>query len=539
MPSIPLRNDTIPSLIDAAAQHFGDTIYLGEGEVRISFNELRTRTRQVATALIARGIEKGDRIAIWAPNIYEWVIAAYGLQSIGAVLVTLNTRYKRAEAGFILRKSGAKLLFCIDNFLNADYPGMLAEEELPALNEIVLLRPQTDSPQRTQTDSPQRKSSDRHTSWQAFLDSGSTISAQQIDARAQAVHGDDTADILFTSGTTGAPKGVMAGHGQNLRTFRYWADVIGLQAGDRYLIIGPFFHSFGYKAGLLTALMCGCTALPQLVFDTEQILKRIQHERINVMPGPPTLFQSILAFPNWQQYDISSLQRAATGAAAIPVELIRQMREILKIDTVISAYGLTECCGTATMCHPDDDAETIAKTSGRAIEGTEVKCIDSDGNAVPCGEPGEIVIRGYNVMQGYFENPQATADTIDKDGWLHTGDVGVLDTRGNLRITDRLKDMFITGGFNVYPAEIENILATHPQLAMTAAIGIPDERMGEVCMVWAVKKAGGGLTAEQLIQWCRDNMANYKVPRRVEFVDALPLNASGKVLKTELRARIK
>ena len=529
MPSIPLRSDTIPSLIDAAAAQFGDAIYLGENDTRISFNELRTRTRQVAAALIARGIKKGDRIAIWAPNVYEWVIAAYGLQSIGAILVTLNTRYKRAEASFILKKSGAKLLFCIDNFLGCDYPAILAGEDLPALQEIVLLRPQGDL--------SQRKNNQRHTGWQQFLDSGSAVGAAQIDAHAQAVTGEDTADILFTSGTTGAPKGVMAGHSQNLRTFRYWAEVVGLEAGDRYLIIGPFFHSFGYKAGLLTALMSGCTALPHLVFDTEQILKRIQDERITVMPGPPTLFQSILAFPNWQQYDISSLQRATTGAAAIPVELIRQMREVLKIHTVVSAYGLTECCGTATMCLPSDDAETIAKTSGRAIEGTEVKCIDSNGNEVALGEAGEIVIRGYNVMQGYFENPQATADTIDKDGWLHTGDVGVLDERGNLRITDRLKDMFITGGFNVYPAEIENILAAHPALAMSAVIGIPDERMGEVCMVWAVKKPGTELDADQLFKWCRDNMANYKVPRRIEFVDTLPLNASGKVLKTDLRAR--
>jgi len=522
MPDFPLRSDTIPALIEAAAARFGDAIYLHDGDTHISFNELRAQTRQVAAALIAQGVKKGDRVAIWAPNIYEWVIAAYGVQTIGAILVTLNTRYKRSEASYILNKSATKLLFSIDKFLDCDYPAMLDGEELPSLQKTILLRPQ----------------SQRHTSWQDFLQSGNAVNAEQLDAHIAAVSGDDTADILFTSGTTGAPKGVMAGHAQNLRTYHYWSSVMELQAGDRYLVIGPFFHSFGYKAGLLTSLMSGCTVFPHLVFDTAKILQRIQDERITVMPGPPTLFQSILAFPNWQQYDISSLQRASTGAAAIPVELIRQMREVLKIDIVVSAYGLTESCGTATMCLATDDAETIAKTSGHAIEGTEVKCVDSNGVEVPLGEAGEIVVRGYNVMQGYFENPQATAETI-KNGWLHTGDVGILDQHGNLRITDRLKDMFITGGFNVYPAEIENILASHPALAMSAVIGAPDERMGEVCMVWAVKKAGASIDASSLIQWCRDNMANYKVPRRVEFVDALPLNASGKVLKTELRARIK
>jgi acyl-CoA synthetase (AMP-forming)/AMP-acid ligase II len=519
-----LSSETLPDLIDQAATCFGADIFIEDGATRISFTDLRSRSRQVAAALLARGIGKGDRVAIWAPNVYEWIIACFGIQHIGAVLVTLNTRYKRSEATYILQKSGAKLLFSIDNFLGCDYPGMLAGESLPDLQEVVLLRRNSDNPQTT---------------WEAFLESGGAIDSARLDAAAKAVSGGDTADILFTSGTTGAPKGVMAGHSQNLRTFRAWADTVGLQRGDRYLIVGPFFHSFGYKAGILTSLMSGATVLPHQVFDTEQILKRIQDERITVMPGPPTLFQSILAFPNWQQYDISTLARATTGAAAIPVELIRQMREVLKIDTVISAYGLTESCGTATMCHEDDDAETIAHTSGCAIEGTEIRCVDTSGAEVPRGEPGEVVVRGYNVMQGYFENPQATADTIDEGGWLHTGDIGIMDARGYLRITDRLKDMFITGGFNVYPAEIENTLATHPELAMTAAIGVPDERMGEVCMVWAVKKAGSGLDEATLIKWCRDNMANYKVPRRIEFVDALPLNAGGKVLKTELRSRIK
>ncbi|HVL01962.1 MAG TPA: AMP-binding protein, partial [Dongiaceae bacterium] len=299
--------------------------------------------------------------------------------------------------------------------------------------------------------------------------------------------------------------------------------------------INPFFHSFGYKAGILACLVKGVTLLPHAVFDASAILERIARDRISVLPGPPTLFQSLLAHPQLDQYDLSSLKRATTGAAVIPVEMIRQMKQRLGFETVITAYGLTESCGLVTMCRAGDSAEIIATTSGRVIPNVELRCIDSDNNEVPRGEPGEIVVRGYNVMQGYFENAAATADSVDEDGWLYTGDIGVMDAEGNLKITDRLKDMFITGGFNCYPAEIEKIIAGNSAVAMNAVIGVPDDRMGEVAMVFVVKKNGATLDESSLIGWCRDQMANFKVPRKVRFVDALPLNASGKVVKAELR----
>jgi acyl-CoA synthetase (AMP-forming)/AMP-acid ligase II len=329
----------------------------------------------------------------------------------------------------------------------------------------------------------------------------------------------------------------MTTHGQNLRVFVEWTGGIGLRAGDRYLVVNPFFHSFGYKGGWLACLLRGATVLPHAVFDVAAVFGRIARERISVLPGPPSLYQSILAHPECGKADLSSLRLAVTGAAAVPVELVHRMRDVLGFETVLTAYGLTESCGVVSMCRPEDDAETISTTSGRAIPGVEVRCVDDKGNEVPRGEPGEVVVRGYNVMRGYFEDPEETAKTIDADGWLHTGDVAVMDARGYLRITDRIKDLFIYSGFNCYPAEIENLMYGSGLFAQVAVVGVPDERMGEVGVAFVVRAPGKDFAPDDVIAWCRANMANYKVPRRVEIVEALPVNASGKVLKFELRER--
>jgi acyl-CoA synthetase (AMP-forming)/AMP-acid ligase II len=370
-----------------------------------------------------------------------------------------------------------------------------------------------------------------------FAERGNEIATTEVDERCDAVAGSDLSDLLFTSGTTGAPKGVMTTHGQNLRAFRDWADVVGLRAGDRYLCVNPFFHSFGYKAGILAALMTGATLLPHAVFDADEVLTRIERDRISMVPGPPSLFQQLLANPSLAATDVSTLRLAVTGAAAIPVSLVEQMRDRLGFETVITGYGLTEACGIATMCRHDDDPETIANTSGRAIPGIEVEVVDDEGNELPRGEAGEVVVRGYNVMRGYFEQPEETKATIDPEGWLHTGDIAVMDDRGYVRITDRKKDMFIVGGFNAYPAEIEGIMSVHPAIAQVAVVGVPDARLGEVGLAYVVCRPGEALDADELIAWCRDEMANFKVPADVEFVDELPMNATGKVLKYELRDR--
>jgi len=511
--------ETIPRLVFGAAERFGSASAIEEEGVVTSFQELASAGLGAARAFIAAGVEPGDRVGVWAPNLREWVVAAIGIQMAGGVLVTMNTRMKGGEAAYILRKSGAKMLCTMGEFLGTNFVEMLSGEDLPALERIVTLRGEAKGV----------------TSFADFLLEGERVSEDAARARALSVGPDDLSDFLFTSGTTGNPKGVMTCHGQSIRAFMSWSEVVGLRGGDRYLIVMPFFHSFGYKAGWLACLMRGATILPHQVFDVPVILERIVSDRVSVLPGAPTIYQSMLAHPGIDQIDTSSLRLAVTGAAPTPVELIRRMKSELGFETVITGYGLTECCGIATMCRYDDDPETIATTSGRAIEDVEVLCVDESGKELPRGEPGEVWIRGYNVMQGYFEDAPETAKAIDSEGWLHTGDIAIMDERGYVKITDRIKDMYITGGFNCYPAEIENALYGSGQFAQTAVIGVPDERLGEVGMAFVVPAPGEKPTPESVIAWCRENMANYKVPRRVAIVDELPTNASGKVTKFVLR----
>lgn len=512
---------TIPRAVARAAERFGDRPALEDGDVRLSFRELADAGLAAARACLAAGVERGDRVAIWAPNVAEWVTAAIGLQSAGAALVPLNTRFKGAEAGYVLRRSGARLLFTVGEFLGTDYAAALAGEELPALREIVTLRGRSAGA----------------TPWPDFLARGASVPESAARERAESVAPGDLSDVMFTSGTTGQPKGAMTAHGQNLRVFDAWSRGAGIREGDRYLIVNPFFHTFGYKAGWLACIQVGATAIPHAVFDAGAVLERIGKERITVLPGPPTLYQSLLNHPERARFDLSSLRLAVTGAAAIPVELVRRMHSELGFETVITAYGLTESSGTVTMCLPTDDAETIATTSGRAIPGVEVKCADALGAEVPRSTPGEIHVRGFNVMRGYLDDPAETAKAVDAEGWLHTGDIGVMDERGYLRITDRIKDMFIVGGFNCYPAEIENLMYRHGGIAQVAVVGVPDERMGEVGVAFVVPAPGASLSPDEVVAWCREHMANFKVPRRVELVKTLPTNASGKVLKYELRQR--
>jgi acyl-CoA synthetase (AMP-forming)/AMP-acid ligase II len=497
---------TLPDLVATAAAQFADAEAVADGERRVSFVELAALTRRAAAVCVDHGVQPGDRVGIWAPNTLDWVVAALGTLTAGAALVPLNTRFKGEEAAWILDRSRAAMTFVSPPFLGNDYPAMLGDR-----SDVVVLADAL---------------------WRADPGDGA---AAEVERRLAAVRPDDTGDLIFTSGTTGRPKGVVTTQAQTIRVFDTWADVVGLRAGDRYLVVNPFFHTFGYKAGIIACLLRGATIVPQPVFDVPVVLDLIERERISVLPGPPTLYQSILDAPDRQSRDLSSLRLIVTGAAVVPVVLIERLRDELSVETVLTAYGLTESTGTATMCRRGDDPETIATTSGRAIPDTEVQVVAPDGAAVPTGEPGEVVVRGYNVMAGYFEDPDATAAAIDAEGWLHTGDVGVLDAHGNLRITDRLKDMYVVGGFNAYPAEIEQMLAAHPGIAESAVVGVPDERLGEVGQAFVVARPGASLDPDEIVAWCRDRMANYKAPRTVVVVDVLPRNASGKVVKFELR----
>jgi acyl-CoA synthetase (AMP-forming)/AMP-acid ligase II len=519
---------TIPELVADSCARYAGVEALVEGDVRLTYAELEGEVRRAARALIAAGVENGDRVALWAPNCWEWVVAALGTHLVGGVVVPVNTRFKGTEAAHVLGRSGAKLLFTVTDFLDTDYVALLLDgppgerPELPGLATVVVLR---------------GTSRDDTVAFADFLAGADGVDDAILDARIAAVGPHDLCHLMFTSGTTGAPKGVMLEHGAVCRAYDTWAEVVGLREGDRYLIINPYFHSFGLNAGILACLMRGATNLPHAVFDVPQVMARVVADRITMLPGPPAIYQTILNHPDLDSFDLSTLRLAVTGAAAIPVDMIVQMRERLGFETVVTGYGLTESSGMATMCRHDDDPETIATTSGRAVDDVEVLVVGEDGTEMARGEPGEIVIRGYNVMRGYFDDEAETARAVDADGWLHTGDIGVMDDRGYIRITDRLKDMFIVGGFNAYPAEIESLLLAHPDVGQVAVIGIPDERMGEVGMAFVVPAAGATPDPDAIIAWSREHMANYKAPRRVEIVDELPLVPAGKVDKNALRAR--
>jgi acyl-CoA synthetase (AMP-forming)/AMP-acid ligase II len=509
---------TIGALVRSAADEHAGLEAVVDGGQRLSFADLGSAVTRAARATIASGVQPGDRVAIWAPNRLEWVVGALGALTAGAALVPMNTRYKAEEAGYLLNRSRARLLLVSPPFLGNDYEAMLraafGERGLRHLETVVTLG---------------------GPAWESWLSTGDRVDAAAVDERVAATGPEATSDIIFTSGTTGRPKGVVTTHFQSLRVFDTWAEIVGLRNCDRYLIVNPFFHTFGYKAGILACLLRGATILPQSSFDPVAVMEAIARERVTVLPGPPTLYQTLLDHPDRERHDLSSLRLAVTGAAVVPVALVRRMQAELGLETVLTAYGLTEATGTVTMCRRDDDPETIAGTSGRPIPDTEVRVVDTGGTPLGAGEPGEVQVRGYHVMQGYFEDAEATAEAIVDGGWLRTGDIGVLDERGNLKITDRLKDMFVVGGFNAYPAEIEQVIAGHPAVSEAAVVGVPDGRLGEVGRAYLVLRPGVVLDPDELIAWCRERMANFKVPRAVEVVDTLPRNASGKVLKFALR----
>jgi acyl-CoA synthetase (AMP-forming)/AMP-acid ligase II len=508
-----MANDprTIPGVLDRIGDEFSNHPALVTDDRELTYSELKTEVRRAAAAMIELGVNAGDRVAIWSPNTWHWVVACLATHYAGAVVVPLNTRYTATEATDILSRTSAPLLIGMGQFLGSDRTTELDRAALPALRHIVRVPIETNDG-----------------TWDEFVARGTDLGA--VDARAAAVTPDDVSDILFTSGTTGRSKGVLCAHRQSLEAPAAWAACGELTSDDRYLCINPFFHNFGYKAGILTCLQKGATLIPQLTFDPERAMRAVQDQRITVLPGPPTIYQTLLDHPRRGDYDLTSLRFAVTGAAVVPVVLIERMQNELDIDIVLTAYGLTEASGFGTMCRADDDAVTVATTCGRPIADFELR-IDAAGDA----EAGEVLLRGPNVMLGYLDDPEATAAAIDADGWLHTGDVGKLDGAGNLSITDRLKDMYICGGFNVYPAEIEQVLARLDGVADNAVIGVADERLGEVGKAFVVLRSDAQLDEATVIAYAREHLANFKAPRSVAFVAALPRNPGGKVVKPLLR----
>jgi len=516
---------SIPAMALMSGTRFADATAVIDGEVRLSFGEVADGMLAVARSLVAQGVEPGDRIALWAPNSARWITAALGILAARAWVVPVNTRFKGAEAAFVLRKMQARSLLCANGFLGTDSVALLraADPDLPALRDVTIV---------------EGPAAEGTISWEDFLDRGAAVDEAVVRKRIDAIGPEDVSDVMFTSGTTGRPKGVMLRHGTCLRAYQAFNDHFGLGEGDRLLIVLPFFHCFGYKAGWMAALMVGATSVPMSVFDPVASLQAIEEHGITHTGGAPTIFWALLDHPARATTDLSSLRVAVVSAAYVPVELIHRMCDELGLDYAMTGYGLTEAHALVSLSLPHEPPDVVAEWSGRLISGVEAKVVDDEGVEVPLGERGELLIRGFNLSDGYYRDPEATAAVFQADGWLHTGDIAYMNADGYLKVCDRKKDMFIVGGFNVAPAEVEGMLVDWEKIAAAAVLGAPDPHYGEVGVAFVVPAAGVALTPEGVIAYAREAMANYKVPRRVEIVDALPTNATGKVLKDELRARL-
>ncbi len=486
------RVDTIPGALRAAADRWPARAAVVDGDTTLTFAELHACVRRVAAGL---GLEKGNRVCIWAPNSWRWEVAALAVTYAGGVLVPLNTRYTGHEVVDVVARTSPRLVVVEDGFLGraqTDELRAAAAEAGVELPPVVLI-----------------------------------TALPEGEGELPDVSPDNLADILFTSGTTGRSKGAMTLHRQSIEAARIWGELGDVTEDDRYLVVNPFFHSFGYKAGILVSLVHGATLYPQAVFDVGTAVDVIERERITVLPGAPAIFNALLEADRAGR-DLSSLRFAVTGAAMVPVALVERMQSELSFDLVLTAFGMTECVMGA-MGRRGDPPALVASTTGRVVPGMEMRIDASQG------EDGELLFRGPLVMRGYLDDPVGTAEAIDADGWLHTGDVGRVDPDGNLTITDRLKDVFITGGFNVYPAEVEQVIARVEGVVESAVVGVPDDRLGEVGKAFVVRRDGASVTADDVVSLCKERLANFKVPRHVEFVDVLPRNLSGKVLKTALR----
>ena len=512
---------TIPGALARAAEQWPGSEALVAGPVRLNFREYRELSVGIARGLISAGVGAGDRVVIWAPNSVEVALAAMAVASAGAVLVPVNTRFTAHESAELIRRVRPAVVMAFTDFLGRDYLASLRSAgALGDTGTAVALRGPV---------SPGTISLDELVAW------GEKTDAEQVYARERALDGNDVSDILFTSGTTGAPKGAMLRHGASTRGYAEYGRTLGLRPGDRLLGLPPFFHCFGLKGVVLASVLHGAAVLPVPLFDVRETAELIARERITVLQGSPVIFRALLDDPAVDRSSLSSLRVAGPGSMGSATKLYRRLRDELGIRHFAPGYALTEATAVGTRCYWFDDFETVSTTSGRPVPGVELCIADGTGGPYKPGQEGEILLRGYNIMTGYFEDPEATAEVIDGDGWLHTGDIGRLDEQGRLTVTDRKKDMFLVGGFNTYPAEIERVLGEHPDVADSAVIGVRDERLGEVGMAFVIPRPGRSPTAIEMMSWARERMANYKVPRHWRFVPELPRNASGKVRKFLLR----
>ncbi|WRP08845.1 AMP-binding protein [Rossellomorea aquimaris] len=514
-------------------------VYADRG-LRWSYHEFNHQCRQAAKGFMDLGINKGDHIAIWASNTPEWLVSQFSTGKMGAVLVTVNTNYRTAELEYLLKQSDSKTIILMEEFRGASYidmlyeicpelktskPGELESSKLPNLKNVIVLG---------------KKAYPGTYSWQDIMDRGDDVEEGELDERLSSLSPHDAINMQYTSGTTGFPKGVMLTHSNIVNNGYHIAGCMRLTNEDRLCIPVPFFHCFGCVLGTLACVSVGATMVPLQEFDPKKVLQTVQDEKCTGLHGVPTMFISELNLPDFDQFDLSHLRTGIMAGSNCPIEVMKGVMDKMGADEITIAYGQTESSPVITQTRTHDPIELKVETVGKALPNVEVKIVEPGSNReVPHGVQGELCTRGYHVMKGYYKNEEATRLAIDSEGWLHTGDLAVMDEHGYCRITGRLKDMIIRGGENIYPREIEEFLYSHPKILDVQVIGIPDEVYGEEVMAWIILKEGLTATPEEIREYCTGKISRHKIPRYIEFTDSYPMTASGKIQKFRLREQAK
>jgi fatty-acyl-CoA synthase len=516
--NVPLLGETIGANLRRTVQHFGDreALVVCSQNFRITYSQLWEAVTRAARSLVAMGLGKGDRVGIWSPNRYEWVILQYATARIGAILVNINPAYKASELEYVLNQSGVRALFLAAGFRQTAYVPLLEEvrERCPDLERSLVLDDE----------------------WERFNHMGYAVSEDMVLERESALEFDDPINIQYTSGTTGFPKGATLSH-HNILNNAYFVG-LGLRYSekDRVCVCVPFYHCFGMVLGNLACTSHGaCIVVPGEAYDPLLVLQTIQAERCTSLYGVPTMFIAELDHPRFAEFDMTSLRTGVMAGAPCPIELMHNVVSRMHIPEIAIGYGMTETSPLSTQSAWDDPLTRRVSTVGRVHPHVEIKIVDSNGAIVPRGQSGEFCTRGYSVMIGYWNDPAATKSSIDPAGWMHSGDLAVMDEEGYVNIVGRIKDMIIRGGENIFPREIEEFLHTHPAISEAQVIGVPSIKYGEEVMAWIKTRPGAALCEAELISFCKGRIAGYKVPRYWKFVSAFPMTVTGKVQKFRMR----
>jgi fatty-acyl-CoA synthase len=531
---------TVGRLLDLVTERRPDdeALVYADRDLRYTYGEFNQVVEECACALMAVGVKKGDHVAVWGQNVPEWVVLQFATGKAGAVLVTINPAYRAAELKYVLEQSDSAALFLTEGVRGADFleilrgavpeldgyaDGEISVEALPYLKHAVLIggEPPETLPVM---------------SFEQFLERGRDISEEELKERQASLDAEDVINMQYTSGTTGFPKGVQLTHTNIVKNAFLIGECMELRPEDRVCIPVPFFHCFGCVLGTLNTVTHEATMVPVEQFDPERVLQAVNKERCTAVLGVPTMFIAELEHPDFEQYDTSSLRTGIMAGSPCPMEVMKKVVDVMGADEITIAYGQTESSPVITQTRTDDPLELRVSTVGRKLPDTEVRIVRVEtGEDCKPGEQGELWTRGYLVMKGYYKMEDRTREVIDQDGWLHTGDLAVMDEDGYVKITGRAKDMIIRGGENVYPREIEEFLYTHPDISDVQVYGVPDEKYGEQVAAAVKLKSGAEISAEDIQNYCRENIAYFKVPEYVDFVEDYPMTASGKIQKYKLR----